>query len=193
MPTLTNAIFNAAILSHYERNISEAERLASDVIELSTRYNFAFWLAIANILRGWGRSALGATAEGIACMENGIQEYRVVGQVLGMPYFLGLKAEALYLADRTAEALETIKEAESFAQRTSVHFWSAELRRLRGVFLTALDAQEAEIDASFCAAVRVAREQKSVSLQKRAEATYTEYRTQKASWSGGRKFRLPLC
>jgi hypothetical protein len=43
-----------------------------------------------------------------------------------------------------------------------------------------------------CEAIRIAKEQKSVSLEKRAEATYAEYRRQKASGSGGRGFRLPL-
>ena len=33
--------------------------------------------------------------------------------MLRMPYYLALKAEALYLADRTSEALEAISEAES--------------------------------------------------------------------------------
>src|SRR5215475_11015089 len=42
------------------------------------------------------------------------------------------------------------------------------------------------------AAQRIAKEQKSISLEKRAEATYAEYRRQKASASGGREFRLPL-
>jgi hypothetical protein len=46
---------------------------------------------------------------------------------------------------------------------------------------------------SFCAAIKSAREQKSVSLEKRAEATYAEYRRQKASGAGGRGFQLPLC
>jgi hypothetical protein len=71
--------------------------------------------------------------------------------------------------------------AEKFEQR-----WrNAELQRLRGVFLTALGADENQIEASFCEAIRIAREQKSVSLEKRAEATYAEYRRQKASGSGG--------
>jgi len=43
-----------------------------------------------------------------------------------------------------------------------------------------------------CEAIKTAKEQKSVSLAKRAEATYAEYRRQKASGSGGRGFRLPL-
>jgi predicted ATPase len=116
-----------------------------------------------------------------------------MGAVLDVPYYLALKAEALYLAHRTSEALETIREAEALAERFEGRWWSAELHRLRGVFLTALGAEETQIEASFCAAIRIAREQKSVSLEKRAEVSYAEYRCQKASASGGHGFRLPLC
>jgi len=62
-----------------------------------------------------------------------------------------------------------------------------------GVFLTAMGAEETQIEASFAEAIRIAKEQKSLSLEKRAEATYAEYRRQKASGSAGRGFRLPLC
>ena len=47
------------------------------------------------------------------------------------------------------------------------------------MFLTAMGADETQIEASFCEAIRIAKEQKSVSLEKRAEATYAEYRRQK--------------
>jgi predicted secreted protein len=60
------------------------------------------------------------------------------------------------------------------------------------MFLTAIGADDTQIEASFCEATRIARQQKSVSLEKRAEATYAEYRRQKASASGGRGFRLSL-
>ena len=76
----------------------------------------------------------------------------------------------------------------TFEQRDSF----AELRMLRDVFLAAIGADETKIEASFCEAIRIAKGQKSVSLAKRAEATYAEYRTQKASASRGRGFRLPL-
>jgi hypothetical protein len=98
----------------------------------------------------------------------------------------------LYLADRTSEALEAIKEVEGLAETRSERWWCAELHRLRGVFLAATGADETQIKASFCEAIRIAKEQKSVSLKKRAEETYAEYRCQKASGSGGRGFRLPL-
>ena len=89
-----------------------------------------------------------------------------------MPYYLALKAEALHLADRTSEALEAIREAEALAERFEERWWCAELHRLRGVFLTAIGADETQIEASFCEAIRIAKEQKSISLEKRAEATY---------------------
>jgi hypothetical protein len=37
---------------HHERNPAEVERLASELIELSTRENFSLWLAGGAILRG---------------------------------------------------------------------------------------------------------------------------------------------
>ena len=112
--------------------------------------------------------------------------------MLRMPYFLALKAESLHLADRTSEAIEAISEAEALAEKSEERWWCADLHRLRGVFLATVGADEAQIEASFCEAIITARKQKSVSLEKRAEATYAEYRRQKASTSKGRGFRLSL-
>jgi adenylate cyclase len=135
-------------------------------------------------------SASGNSAEGIPYIEQGIKDYRTTGAMLTLPFFLGLKAEALDLAGRTSEALEAINEAEALAERSEERRWSAELHRLRGVFLAVRGAEEAEIESSFREAIRIAKEQKSVSLEKRAEATYAEYRRQKASASGGRGFGI---
>ena len=128
----------------------------------------------------------------VTWIEHAIGDFRATGSVLALPSYLAQKAKALHLADRTSEALEAISEAEALAERFEQHYWSAELRRLRGVFLTAMGADENQIEASFCEAIRIAREQKSVSLEKRAEGTYAEYRRQKANVSEGRGFRLPL-
>jgi tetratricopeptide (TPR) repeat protein len=176
-----------------ERDLAEVDRLASEMIELSTRHNLVYFLTVGAIYRGWARSASGDPAEGIPWIEHGIRDYRATGTVLGVPTQLARKAEALYLAGRTSDALEAIHEAQALAERFEQPYFSAELHRLRGVFLTALGADETEIEASFCAAIRIARERKSVSLEKRAEATYAEYRRQKATAPGGRAFRLPLC
>ena len=81
---------------------------------------------------------------------------------------------------------------EKLIERFENRYWCAELHRLKGVFLTAVGAEETQIEASFHAAIRIAKEQKSISLAKRAEASFAEYRRQKASGPQGRGFRLPL-
>ena len=190
---LANAIFNSGVLAYFERDLSQAERSSSEVIELSTRHHLPFWLTIGSILRGWVRSVSGETVAGISWIKQGIEDYRAPGSMLGLPIFLALKSEALCAANRTSEALEAVEEGEAVAQKCGARCWSAELHRLRAVFLAAVGADETKIEASLCEAIRIAKEQKSVSLAKRADATYAEYRRQKASVSAGRGFRLPLC
>jgi predicted ATPase len=192
MHALAVAQWLGGFLGQFERNPAKVERLASDVIELSTRHQFAFWLAGGKVLRGWARSVSGDTAEGLAWIEDGIDNWRATDAILAVPYYLALKAEALYLTHRTSEALEAIREAEALVERREERWWCAELHRFKGVFLAAVGANEAQIEASFCEAIRIAKEQKSISLEKRAEATYAEYRRQIASSSAGRGFRLPL-
>ena len=164
MPALAVALFFAAHLAQFEGNHAEVEQFALDLIELSTRQNFAIWLPIGAIFRGWARTASGDTAEGLSWIENGIGDYRATGAMILTSYFLALKAEALHLSDRTPEALEAISEAEALVERSEERFWCAELRRLRGVLLATVGADETKIEVSFCEAIRIAKEQKSVSL-----------------------------
>jgi hypothetical protein len=78
----------------------------------------------------------------------------------------------LHFADRTSEALETIKEAEKLAGTSGERWWCAEMHRLRGVFLMTTDVDEPQIEASFRAAISTAKQQKSTSLATRAEITH---------------------
>jgi predicted ATPase len=192
MHGLASALTFAEILGSLKRDAAEVDRVVSGLIELSTRHLFAQWLVAGQVFRGWSRSVAGDTAQGISWIQNGIEGWRAPGVMLGVPLFLALKAEALHVAERTSESLEAIREAEALVERSEERWFCAELHRLRAVFLAAMGADEAQIEASFCEAISIAREQKSVSLEKRAEATYAEYCRQKASGSGGREFRLPL-
>jgi serine/threonine protein kinase len=192
MHGLAVALNFASVLGYLERNPTEVERLATDLIELSTRQNFSFWLAQGAVYRGWARSASSNTAEGIPWILDGMEDYRATGAMLGLPLFLALKAEALYLAGRIPEALEAIQEGEELAERIHLGWCLGELYRLRGVFLVGLGADEPEIDASFCEAIRIAKEQRAVSLEKRTEATYAEYRSRRAAGSAIHELRLRL-
>jgi tetratricopeptide (TPR) repeat protein len=175
MHGLAVALECAAMLGYLDQKPAEADRVASALIELATRQHFAYWLAVGTTIRGWARSASGEAVEGLTWIEDGIRAYRATGATRGVPVWLALKAEALHLAARTPEALETIQEAEAFAERSGVRWRCADLYRLRGVFLAALGAEEAQVEAAFGEAIATAQQQKSVALLQRAEASYAEY------------------
>jgi len=179
MVGLAAALHFSAYIAHYNLNTIEVEHFASDLIELSTRHNFSYWLATGTIFCGWARSLSGDAAQGISWIEEGIEDFRATGVTLAVPYWLALKAEALHVAERTSEALGAISEAEAIAERSEERDWCAELHRLRGVFLAASGAHETQIEASFREAIGTAKQQKSVSLANRAEASYAEYRDRK--------------
>ena len=86
MAALGLALYWAGLLAHFERNPTEVERLASDLIELSTRQAFASWLPGGVVLRGWARSASGDTAEGVSWIQDGIRDYQATGAALRLPY-----------------------------------------------------------------------------------------------------------
>jgi hypothetical protein len=135
------------------------------------------------------------TAEGISWIEQGIRDYRATGTVLGLPAHLARKAEALHLEDRTSD-LKLLK------QSTRRKHW---LKDLSSVSIFPACTGSAVCFSRLWVRTRPklrlrsakpSESQRSRSqflLEKRAEATYGEYRRQKASGSGGRGFRLPLC
>jgi predicted ATPase len=125
-------------------------------MELATRQNIAQFLAGWEVFRGWARGISGNTTEGLAWIEEGIKNWMSTGARLAVPYYLVLKAEVLYLAPYTSEALQTITEAETLAERFEERWWCAEMHRLRGVFLAALGAYEIQIETSFHEAIRTA-------------------------------------
>jgi hypothetical protein len=151
------------------------ESLALDLIEVSTRYRFAFWLSMGTIKHGWARSDCGDSAEGLARIQEGIRDYQATGSVRHMPFFLSLKAEALHAAAHTREALVSIREAGRWPKLPANAAGGPNRSGSGGVFLAALGADQTQIKAAFNSAIRTARQQKSISLLKRAEASYGAY------------------
>ena len=57
------------------------------------------------------------------------------------------------------------------------------------MFLATIGAEEAYLEASFCAAIRTGTERNSISLAARADGTYAEYRRKKTERVG--RARVP--
>lgn len=184
---LALGLFVAGILARLENNFTEVESSASELVELSTGCNFATTLTLGSAHLAWARAVSDDVPRGLSRIEEAIQDYRERGSVLGLPYLLALEAEILHLANRTSEALKAIDEAEAISDRSEIRSWSSELHRLRGVFLASMHADENQVRDSLARAINTAREQKSISLEKRAQAARAEYfsRKTKGSAAGG--------
>jgi serine/threonine protein kinase/predicted ATPase len=178
---LAQALWFAGFVGQFEQSPAEVESAASELIEISTRQSFAAWLSRGAVLHGWALSASGTPVEGLSWVEEGLQDYRATTSVLDMPYLLALKAESLHFAGHPSAALEAISEAETFVERYQQRWWSAELHRLSGVFLAAIDGDQGRIKATFSKAMSIAKDQGSISLRLRAEASDAEFRRQEAS------------
>jgi serine/threonine protein kinase/tetratricopeptide (TPR) repeat protein len=176
---LVQALSVSGFIAYCEREASEVQSLASEMLDLSTRHNFAFFRSGAAILRGWAQSALGDPPHGILSIEHGVEAWRGNGMLIDLSLWLALKAEALYLAGLTFKALETLTEAEEVVQRSEERYWCAELHRLRGVFLAAVGHDQIQIETSFRVAIKTAQEQKSISLVRRAKESYANWRANK--------------
>ena len=127
----------AAWLAHFERDPAEVERLASDLFELSTVRNLHLSCAEQPSF-AVGRGVIQVKQPKASCGSRRIRDYRATGSILDMPFLTALRAETLYLADRTSDALEAIAEVEELIERFENRYWCAEIQRLRGVFLAAL-------------------------------------------------------
>jgi hypothetical protein len=66
MVGLAAALHFSAYIAHYNLNAIEVEHFGSELIDLSTRHNFSYWLATGTIFCGWARSLSGNVAQGIS-------------------------------------------------------------------------------------------------------------------------------
>jgi hypothetical protein len=75
MHGLAAALTWAATVAQLEGIAAKTETLASELIELCTRYNFAYFRTMGTALRGWARSVSGDPSQGLAWIERGISDF----------------------------------------------------------------------------------------------------------------------
>jgi DNA-binding winged helix-turn-helix (wHTH) protein/predicted ATPase len=166
--TRTIALAYAAMLSQFRRDVAEVNRLTHVAIAHATEHGFPYYLAWAEVLRGWSRAAQGAGESAVADMRRGIDALQTTAG-LRLPYYRALLAEACGRIGRIDDGLRLVSQAFDDVRRTEERWWEPELHRTRGELLR-LGSADAEREAERCfhAAIRVAREQGARSLELRA-------------------------
>ena len=167
--TLVYTLWHAATVSLLARDAVRVAALANEVVAMSAEHGFAMWLAYGNIFVGWAAARQGEVVAGIGQMRAGIAAAAATGARLFEPLFLGLLAEGLALDGSAAEALAQLDAGVAEAARTGNAAALAELRRLRGIVLQSLGAEnDEEAESAFTQAVAEARRQGSRFYELRA-------------------------
>ncbi len=165
--TQTIALAYATMLNQFRRDVEEVDRVAEATITHAREYGFHYYLAWAEVLRGWSRAARGAHEQGIAEIRGGLEVLQRTAGVR-LPYYRALLAEACGWAGRIDEALLALAEAFAEVEKTEERWWEGELHRLRGELLRSDEMnQDAEAEACFRKAIDVARGQQAKSLELR--------------------------
>jgi DNA-binding winged helix-turn-helix (wHTH) protein/tetratricopeptide (TPR) repeat protein len=141
---LSTARVQRAFLHQFRNEPDACGSWADSARSLAEEQGFPMRTGQATILRGWVEAVRGDARAGSARMAEGLESFRSLGARLSEPYFLGLHAEGLLLADDPDGANDLLIEALSLTNETDRSFFYApELLRLQARVIMALGASDA--------------------------------------------------
>jgi DNA-binding winged helix-turn-helix (wHTH) protein len=152
-----------ATLHAWRREPAKAKELAQRSLDVAGQGAFGLWARRADLVLRWAEAELGAPLcderrELVKTPWEGVWHGQTMASVL---------LAAIYArSGRANKALEVLAEALASIETSEERWLEPELHRLRGELLQSKDAAEAE--RSIAAALEIARQQSSASLELRA-------------------------
>lgn len=120
-----------SLLRDVEATLSWSQRMHDS----ATEHGFPSWMAASSVFHGWARACCGEVDEGIAETKGGVDLWRALGGVLGVPNFLLRLAEAYALGDNLTDAVKIVNEVLTMITTTGEGLYQAEAMRVKAEFL----------------------------------------------------------
>jgi len=133
--SLAVALAYATITHQLRRDVEATAHFAARTIELCERYDFAYYREWGVLLTGW---CVGGEL-GIQQMQQGLASLREQGALARQPYYLSLLAERLCDRGQTAECLDAVESALSFAAQNEDRWWVPELMRFKAGLVSGVE------------------------------------------------------
>jgi predicted ATPase len=159
--------FAGCMLNVMRRDAESLKRHADALVKLSNEKGLSGWIWTGACHLGDALVLLGEYQEGIKQMRKGMAANQALDEWLFITGFMRSLAEAQLKLGRTEQALNTLDQAFIRVEDTGERHWEAELHRLKGELLLALD-DRAGAEASFQEAIQVARRQHARSWELRS-------------------------
>jgi predicted ATPase len=139
---------------------------AGAAIALCEEYEFAHYVAMARILRGWAKAQQGEFDAGVAEIQEGLNQERGTGALLFETYALGLLADVCIKNERYEQAFGFLDQAKlRLDGGSSERFYEAEIYRLLGETYLRSRRELDQAERYLCKGLKVAREQKAKSIE----------------------------
>ena len=135
-------------------------RFGDECLAISLEQGFPFWKALGIMSRGTGHMVEGRLGEALRLVEDALGAYLPTGSKKSLAEYHGFLAEIHARAGRPEDALREVDEALTIAERSNSRCYEAELHRIKGEALLALDPSRGpEAEACFGEGLAVARRQ----------------------------------
>jgi len=159
--SIVNALQFAMMLHQLVGDSATLRDLVGSAVAISAEHGLRQQLLNGRVFESWIGARQERTPETLERFRHAFGEYRTIGtDLLWVPAFHGLLADAYLRHGAREEGLSTIAEALANSDAAGSHLWTPELYRLRGELLLASgSAAEENAEADFLEAIRRAREQ----------------------------------
>jgi DNA-binding SARP family transcriptional activator/predicted ATPase len=133
--TLGIALDYAAMLNVYRGECDLALACANEASDICRKYGFVYYLAVAEIIAGWGIGMQGDVPAGLSRIRLGLDTLKSVQAELRLPFYYGLLAEVCARGGRQSEALANIATGFAFLSKHAEAWAAPELHRIHGDIL----------------------------------------------------------
>ncbi|MFO1038876.1 MAG: adenylate/guanylate cyclase domain-containing protein [Geminicoccaceae bacterium] len=184
--------YGVAIPNLWMRRVEEVVTVAREVIALADQMSMSLWHAWGSIYLGWAMSQ-GSAAAGLAQMESGLEEARMVGAGRYEPLHLSLAAEAYARAGRQQEAEAWIAAAFASFGRGDDAALEPELHRTRAAVLAQAGRRHrSDCESDLRRALDLARARAAPSLELRAARDLARLLAEGGERGRGRDLLAPV-
>jgi len=148
---------------------------AQESLYLCEQNQFSQWTAMAKVMLGYGHSYAGEHDLATELVKTGIDEKEALRSHIAMPWFCSMAAEVFLAAGQLQEAKNLALKGINYSNRGGERLFESENHRLLAVILTRMpDQAQQEARDHFEDALRLARYQKSISLELRILTSITQ-------------------
>jgi DNA-binding SARP family transcriptional activator/predicted ATPase len=165
--TLAIALDYAAMMNVYRCECGLTLELAEEAAAICSKHGFAYYLAMAEILAGWGTGMEGNAEAGIHRIRGGLDALKSIRAELRLPFYYGLLGEICGRSGQIGEALANVATGFAFLSKNAEMWAAPELHRIHGDLLLS-SGDEKQAQASYRRAIAIAGQTSSRLSEQRA-------------------------